>query len=368
MARSTLGTLLVVWVALPLFAGEGPKEGKSAQPDVVQMSELLRRSAESRLGPATADLLRAVADLLDKEPSLAPASPVLPAVVASPSTATSPIDPISAAPSDRRRRIAIRLSYAPAVDVAKAVEEFCNGQQKAQQARDWHLPTPNLDRVVFVPEPVSNCLLISGPPEMVDSLTQLAAKLDTRPDMVMVSMCLAELVFSSDDAETDEPTSGEPGESTTQETPSMREDGAAWLAWAERSGRLEVLSRPQVLTLDNQPAFIRIGSTVPPGASKPATEGLAKADGSGDAEIGLIVGLTPRVSPAGMVVMELDVQRKSVVNRDRESGPVIQETTLRTTISANDGQTIVQGGLLQKTEEGRRQLIIAVTPRINPTW
>jgi hypothetical protein len=356
MVRSALGALLVVWIALPLFAGEGPKEGKPPQPNVTPVSELLRRSVESPLGAATADLLRAVADLLDKEPTLGPASPALPPVAASPSTGTSPIDPTSPSPAEQCRRLAIRLSYAPAVDIAKAGEEFCNSEQAAQ---DSHAPESNLNRVVFVPERVSNCLLISGPPKVVDSLTQFVAQLDTRPDMVMVSLCLAELVLSSDDAKA--------GDSTMPALPSVQEDGAAWLARAERSGRLEILSRPQIMTLDNQPAIIQIGSTAPMVAPKPDTKGPGKGDRSGQTEIGLIVSLTPRISPEGLIVMELDVQRRSVLNGDQESGPIIQKTTFETVVFAKEGQTIVQRGPLQETEDGRRQLIVAVTPRIDPT-
>jgi len=65
-------------------------------------------------------------------------------------------------------------------------------------------------------------------------------------------------------------------------------------------------------------------------------------------------------------VMELKVERATVVNYDGATGPIIQKMAVETTISAKDGQTIVLGGLMQGNKEGGRELIIAVTPRVNP--
>ena len=107
---------------------------------------------------------------------------------------------------------------------------------------------------------------------------------------------------------------------------------------------------------------------MPAGAPKPGTDGPAKGNQIEQTEVGLTVGLTPRISPEGLVVMELDVEHASVVNRDGATGPIIGKTIVQTTISAKDGQTIVIGGLTRRAADGHRhrQLIIAVTPRVNP--
>ena len=120
------------------------------------------------------------------------------------------------------------------------------------------------------------------------------------------------------------------------------------------------------MTLDNQPAFIKIGTTVPTGAPRPGMDGPAQGTQIEQTEVGLSVGVTPRVSPEGLVVMELDVERATVVNGNGLAGPIIGKTTAQTTISAKDGQTIVLGGLIRRAEDGHRSLIIAVTPRVNP--
>ena len=78
--------------------------------------------------------------------------------------------------------------------------------------------------------------------------------------------------------------------------------------------------------------------------------------------VGLILGVTPRISPDGLVVMEIDAE-KSEVGPEAEGIPVsiaangqvirsprIDTTTAQTTVSAMDGQTIVLGGLITKTQ------------------
>ncbi|MDD4269144.1 MAG: secretin N-terminal domain-containing protein [Thermoguttaceae bacterium] len=128
----------------------------------------------------------------------------------------------------------------------------------------------------------------------------------------------------------------------------------------KESRRLEVLSRPQIMTLDNQPAFIQVGKRVPR-----ITGSTARAQGLVNEialeNVGLILGVTPRISPEGMVVMELDAEKSDLgplaegipvaVSEGTEiRSPSINVATAQTTVSAASGQTIVIGGLITKQE------------------
>ena len=86
--------------------------------------------------------------------------------------------------------------------------------------------------------------------------------------------------------------------------------------------------------------------------------------------VGLIIGVTPRISPDGMVVMEIDAE-KSALGPEQEGVPVsvsvdgtviraprIDTTTAQATVSAASGETIVLGGLITK----RRQEITRRVP------
>ena len=367
MIKAGLSVSLVVCLTLPALAANEPEKDKTREPSVLPVRELLERVAKSPLGLGEAGLLRAVADVIEKEVEkeqvagadrFAPPRPrpaVATRVVPAPVQATPPLPAPNTAPVPQRKQLAIRLSHVPVLDAAKSLEQFLESEQKGQRSYE-NAPNPN--RVVLVPEPVSNTLLISGTPKMVDSVTELVAKLDAPSPVVKVDMCIAELYGKRGDGRSDDSAMGR--------APPMEKDGAAWLAWVKKHGRLEVLGRPQIMTLNNQRALITIGQRVRTGVPEPGAEGPAKGNQVEQAKPGLTVGLTPRISPEGLVVMELDVEVASVVSQEGATGPSIGKTTVQTTISAKDGRTVVLGGPLLVAEDGQRQLVIALTPRVNP--
>ncbi len=123
--------------------------------------------------------------------------------------------------------------------------------------------------------------------------------------------------------------------------------------------RLEVLSRPQVMTLDNQPAFVQVGQRVPRITGTTVNQ-MGQVNSVTLENVGLILGVTPRISPDGLVVMAIDAE-KSEVGPEAEGIPVsisatgqivrsprINTTMAQTTVSAASGQTIVLGGLIVK--------------------
>ena len=136
----------------------------------------------------------------------------------------------------------------------------------------------------------------------------------------------------------------------------------------KESQRLEVLGRPHIMTLDNQPAFIQIGKRVPRIAGTQVSQ-IGQVNTITLENVGLILGVTPRISPEGMVVMEIDAER-SELGPESEGIPVsisatgevirsptINTTMAQTTVSAADGETIVLGGLITKnTMVGERKV------------
>ncbi len=126
------------------------------------------------------------------------------------------------------------------------------------------------------------------------------------------------------------------------------------------SRRLEILSRPQVLTLDNQQAFIQVGQRVPRIVSSIINQNGAQNNVALE-NVGLIIGVTPRISPEGNVVMEIDAE-KSKLGPESEGIPVsisangavirsprVDTITAQATVSAADGETIILGGLISRS-------------------
>ncbi|MEZ6106210.1 MAG: secretin N-terminal domain-containing protein [Pirellulaceae bacterium] len=79
----------------------------------------------------------------------------------------------------------------------------------------------------------------------------------------------------------------------------------------QETRRMEVLSRPQVRTLDNQPAFIQIGQRVPRIANS-TTNQNGQTNSVLLENVGLILAVTPRIGPDGTVVMEIDAEKSSL--------------------------------------------------------
>ena len=130
----------------------------------------------------------------------------------------------------------------------------------------------------------------------------------------------------------------------------------------EESRRMQVLSRPQVLTLDNQPAFIQVGQRVPRIIGSSINQ-IGQQNAVALENVGLILGVTPRISPEGNVVMEIDAE-KSDVGPESEGIPVsvsaegtavrsprINVASAQATVSAADGETIILGGLITKSNQ-----------------
>ncbi len=130
----------------------------------------------------------------------------------------------------------------------------------------------------------------------------------------------------------------------------------------QENQRLDILSRPQVMTIDNQPAFIQVGQKVPR-VTNISISTVGQTSATTLENVGLMLAVTPRISPDGMVVMEIDAEKSDVAPEIEgipvgfsASGQVIRSprynvTQAQTTISTASGETIVLGGLITKSEQ-----------------
>ena len=125
---------------------------------------------------------------------------------------------------------------------------------------------------------------------------------------------------------------------------------------------VEILSRPQIRTLDNQLAQIQVGAEVPRinGFSSNSTTGVYTPIVE-QTETGITLSVTPRITPEGIIVMEVVAEKSQladegvilvtdpVTGRDITS-PVKDIKVARTTVSVTTDQTIVLGGMITKED------------------
>jgi type II secretion system protein D len=134
---------------------------------------------------------------------------------------------------------------------------------------------------------------------------------------------------------------------------------SALLRTLQANGQLQIISRPQIMTLDGRTARVLVGERFPyVGAVQPGTTAVTATVSFQD--IGVVLTVKPSITPDDRIYMEVvpeisELKETIVVNQIvTTTGTVAQEAPRTTTTSANtvvsvgDGQTIILGGLIQK--------------------
>ena len=361
---------------------------------------------------------------------------------------------------ETRRLTVVRLKNAPAVNVANSITTFLSSQRDLIQQQllfnQAISPFEQIEReVIVVPEEVTNSLIVSATPRYHDEIMKVIRDLDFRPPMVMTHVLIAEvalddvfqfgvelglqdsLLFDRGIASAGTGVMSNPGFNFNNGgLPNLSDAGRNTVAGQSISnfalgrtnstlgygglvlsaasdsvsvlvralqdaGRLQVLSRPQIMTLNNQEAFVQVGADVSRITGTTITTGIVQNNVE-DVQTGLILNVRPLINDDGIVVMRLAVERSRLGNAQdgtvvavSETGvpifsPPIERTTAETTISAKSGQTVVFAGLITKdksldlrrvpwlsdlpylgwlfefetTVERRTELLIVMTPHI----
>lgn len=100
-----------------------------------------------------------------------------------------------------------------------------------------------------------------------------------------------------------------------------------------------------------------------PSSPKSSIDNSTKNRPAGQTEIGLTVDVTPRISPEGPILLDLNIERSLLVNGNGAAEPGVRKTTCQTSVCVRDGRTTIVRGVIQRTEHGLRETIIAVTAR-----
>ncbi|WP_417732485.1 secretin N-terminal domain-containing protein [Rosistilla oblonga] len=319
----------------------------------------------------------------------------------------------------------IWLRNAAAADVATALQDFVNQQSQLQSRNQFFSQNlgpydlPERDLIV-VPEARTNSLVISVSPRLYEDVRRVIDQLDRRPPMIMIQVVLAEVTltdgfeFGTELGLQDSVLFDRGVASTTSSTPGFnflpnsspglpnantydQENLAGQVASAfalgrqssefgyggfvlsaasesvnlllrmlQDSGRAQILSRPQIMTLDGTEGYVQVGSLFPRIESVQAgNANSGTVIATQDINLGLILRVTPRVGQDGLIVMNVDAQRSNVdpnpnngqpIATDSNDNPIISPqiliTQAQSTVTAMSGQTVVFGGLITKS---RRQ-------------
>ncbi|MEL7499634.1 MAG: secretin N-terminal domain-containing protein [Planctomycetota bacterium] len=333
-----------------------------------------------------------------------------------------------------------RLSNAPALDVADAINAYLDARNDliGNDPRNSGVATVN-KAVIVQHEVISNSLIVSALPEYRREIEEIIKALDRRPPMVKVKTLIAEVDLDAveefgvelgiqDSLLFDRGTSvaasgaltgiGFPFNSAANAgvTPNanafaqelLAGQAVSQLGVASANTTLgysglvlsagnesisvlmralkdrqcvRVLSKPHITTLENLQGRVAIGASVPRIAGVVQNINNTTQDVEFQ-DVGVILEVTPRVSPDGMIVLSVNAEKSSVgpeetgivvgfaSNGDPITSPQILKTTATTTLMARSGQTVVFSGLIdeEKTHIERGAPIISDLPVIGPLF
>lgn len=283
----------------------------------------------------------------------------------------------------------IRLNHGNAKEMAELLGNFFSAQASAAKGKNA-TTTPNGEVAIFADESL-NALVISADVGTMKQLRNIVNQLDARRSQVLIEAAIVEVSagksndlgvqwvagdlnkgvggtnFTGNQLSTTDVIAGILGSQSGTSAPVGLADGiTAGGGQFDRNGRLKwagllqalatntsvnLLSTPSVLTLDNQEASIMVGQNVPfvtgrytstnNTASNPF-QTIQRED------VGINLKVTPHLGSSDSMRLELNQEVSSVIaGSASQDGLTTNKREIKTTVLADDGQTIVLGGLIQ---------------------
>ena len=111
-----------------------------------------------------------------------------------------------------------------------------------------------------------------------------------------------------------------------------------------------ILSTPNLITLDNEEARIVVGQNIPiitgSYAQSGSTTTVTPFQTVSRQDIGLTLRVRPQISETGIVKMQIFQEISSIQNQDFASGIILFKRNIESNVVVDDGQIIVIGGLM----------------------
>lgn len=245
---------------------------------------------------------------------------------------------------------------------------------------------PNNNFSVFADEGL-NALVVRGDPSLMQEAEQIVNELDVRRAQVMIEAAIVEIsdelgrdlgvqVAVGDESGSSTPVAGTNfgnvgrslGDvlsailSNSVITPAVggitvgagerNENGVSWgvlLQALATSSAANLLSTPSIITLDNQESEITVGQNVPFRTGQYTSTGDSATNPFTTIErrdVGLTLKVTPTISADGLVRLVVEQTTESVADSiENASDIVTNKREIKTAVLADDGETIVLGGL-----------------------
>jgi len=210
----------------------------------------------------------------------------------------------------------------------------------------------------------SNSLLISATPNQYAKIELALEKLDIPPLQVLMEVTIMDVQLTGafsygiqwflENGDADDGDTAIIGDALTfPQTLSytgVRSSGdvRAILGLLASDGKVEVLSSPSVVVRNNHKAAIRVGDQQPIGQAILDEDGSVIATSVEYRDTGILLEIEPSITSSGAVNVELTQEVIDVGEIDAATGQrTFLNRNLNTTVSVNNGETIILGGLIR---------------------
>ncbi|MBF0510125.1 MAG: type II secretion system secretin GspD, partial [Deltaproteobacteria bacterium] len=232
------------------------------------------------------------------------------------------------------------------------------------------------DEVNVVSDDVTNTILVRAIPKDYRSILETIRELDIYPRQVLIEMLIAEisltdqmqLGFQWSKFGAQGPgsqigiTGGADAVGATATglvyTINRVNEFTSALRAAANENKVNILSSPHVIASDNQEAKIDVSKEVPFLSSQSVTTGTVAAQTTRDQTVqyrdtGIILTVTPHINDRGLVKLDINQEVSALDTTTQIQGidsPVFSKRVATTTLTVQDGQAVVIGGLI--TQQG----------------
>jgi general secretion pathway protein D len=227
-------------------------------------------------------------------------------------------------------------------------------------------------QVYVVADPDTNSLLVSTASKYEQQVRDIISELDRPVPQVLMKVMIAEVTHNNSTdfgvdfsiLNTRASGLGQSGTTTFPPVPSgglvvsvLEEHVQATIRALATAGKLDILSRPYILTSDNQQARIMVGQYVPYITDTRITDAGQQINSIDYRDIGIILNVTPHINPDGLVICDVAPEISSISDQTIPISSTVNATVFNsrsadTRVGIKNGETIVIGGLMQdqKTE------------------
>ncbi len=283
----------------------------------------------------------------------------------------------------------IRLRHADAKTLVDILTGVMGELAKEGSGSGSSAGKPNSNFAVFADEGL-NALVVRGDPSLMQEAEQIVLQLDVRRAQVLIEAAIVEI---SDELGQDLGVQVAVGDESGSSTPvagtnfnnfgrslgdvlsailsesviapatggitigagQRNENGLSWgvlLQALSTSAAANLLSTPSIITLDNQESEIIVGQNVPfrTGESTVSGDGTTNPFTTIERrDIGLTLKVTPTISADGLVRLVVEQTTESVADSIEDASDIVtNKREIKTTVLADDGETIVLGGLTRE--------------------